>query len=112
MGCCASRDDPAGPDQRQQLQRQPQPAIRPSQLSHPTIDPTTGLPYKKKKKKKKGKEPEAKPDMSKTCAHCGTAGTLFSKEGFSYASMECLKAHASSAEFKARFEENERLRNP
>ena len=111
MGCCASRDDPAGPDQRQ-LQRQPQPAIRPSQLSHPTIDPTTGLPYKKKKKKKKGKEPEAKPDMSKTCAHCGTAGTLFSKEGFSYASMECLKAHASSAEFKARFEENERLRNP
>ena len=50
--------------------------------------------------------------MSKTCAYCGTAGTLFSKEGFSYASMDCLKAHASSAEFKARFEENERLRNP
>ena len=102
MGCCTSKRPPApGPA--------PPPAVRPSQLSHPTIDPATGLPFAKKKgKKKKIHQPD--PDMGKTCGNCRKQGTMFAKEGFDYCSMGCLTAHKSTDEFAACFAENEKLR--
>jgi hypothetical protein len=81
------------------------------------IDPTTGLPIHKKKKGKKSTQrndgsPRDAPDLTKACEACGKHGTLFSKEGFSYCGMPCLKAHGESAEFQTRYTENEKMRNP
>lgn len=133
MGCCGSRDDSRGSSgggggsdggsgYGQVGQPQPHPnlaarsgGVRPSQVGRPTIDPTTGLPIQKKKKKSKktaSGSPGDAPDMSKSCSSCGQQGTLFSKEGFSYCGMPCLKAHGSTAEFQARYADNETRRNP
>ena len=136
MGCCGSRDDgsvsasgsPAGARHTQQQAggQQPHPnllartgGVRPSQVGRPTIDPMTGLPIQKKKKKKGKKSAQGKdgsprdaPDLTKACAACDKHGTLFSKEGFSYCGMACLKAHGESAEFQKRHTENEKMRNP
>ena len=105
MGCCTSKKplDPAPIPGR--------PAVRPSQLSHPTIDPTTGLPFAKKKGNNKKKLDEPKPNMAKQCANCLVQGTLFGKESFNYCSMGCLTKHKGSAEFAARYAENEKLRS-
>jgi hypothetical protein len=132
MGCCASREEASysssgSPDgaQQQQAGQQPHPnllartgGVRPSQFGRPTIDPTTGLPIQKKKKtvKKNAQRtdgnPRDAPDLTKTCTACGHPGTLFSKEGFSYCGMACLKVHGQSVEFHTRYAENEKMRNP
>ena len=87
MGCCGSRDygsistgSPAGAQRTQQqvTGQQPHPnllertgGVRPSQVGRPTIDPTTGLPVKKKKgKKRKDGSPRDAPDLTKACAAC------------------------------------------
>ena len=81
--------------------------LRASQLSHPTIDPATGLPVVKKKGKKE-KIHQPNPDMAKTCGNCREQGTMFAKEGFDYCSMGCLTAHKSTDEFAACLAENEK----
>ena len=122
MGCCNTKDTTgyAGssqpPNARSHTATKQQVAvgsntIRPSQRDRPTIDPATGLPFKKDKKKKKKTADVPTPTMTKQCAQCNTTGTLFTKENFDYCSTACMKAHASTPEFLSRFQKNEAVRN-